>query len=150
MTIQPGDRFRSADTMTDDNFIGTEILIATVDGTGCMGFVYNKKFHRPLNELVEFRQSKPFPLFVGGPVDQEHLFFIHQRKDLISGGQEISDGLVLGGEFRQAIDAINTGRVNNSNIKIFIGYCGWDFGELEEEIAEGSWIKLPGDGNPVF
>jgi putative transcriptional regulator len=24
-------------------------------------------------------------------------------------------------------------------VKIFVGYCGWDAGELESEIEEGSW-----------
>ena len=41
----------------------------------------------------------------------------------------------------QVIEAINTNAANNKEIQLFIGYCGWDAGELEEEVDEGSWIN---------
>lgn len=39
----------------------------------------------------------------------------------------------------QVIKAINTGVANPQEIQVFIGYCGWDEGELEAEVEEGSW-----------
>jgi putative transcriptional regulator len=39
----------------------------------------------------------------------------------------------------QVIQAINTGDSNPQDIQLFIGYCGWDEGELEAEVEEGSW-----------
>jgi putative transcriptional regulator len=40
----------------------------------------------------------------------------------------------------QVIEAINTNSINEQEIQIYIGYCGWDLGELEAEVEEGSWI----------
>ena len=40
----------------------------------------------------------------------------------------------------QVIEAINNSGANNQDIQLFIGYCGWDAGELEAEIEEGSWV----------
>jgi len=37
------------------------------------------------------------------------------------------------------IEAINTRAANKQEIQLFIGYCGWDLGELETEVEEGSW-----------
>ena len=44
-----------------------------------------------------------------------------------------------GGNMEQVIQAINTGGTNAQEIQLFIGYCGWDEGELEAELKEGSW-----------
>jgi putative transcriptional regulator len=40
----------------------------------------------------------------------------------------------------QVIQALNTNKINQQEIQIYIGYCGWDLGELEAEVEEGSWI----------
>ena len=75
----------------------------------------------------------------GGPVDREHLFVLHKRPDIIDGGIKISNGLYWGGNINQVIEAINTRGANKQEIQLFIGYCGWDLGELEAEVEEGSW-----------
>jgi putative transcriptional regulator len=75
----------------------------------------------------------------GGPVDRDHLFVLHKRPDLIEGGEQIPNGLYLGGNMEQVIEAINTKSTNKQEIQLFIGYCGWDVGELEAEVEEGSW-----------
>jgi putative transcriptional regulator len=78
----------------------------------------------------------------GGPVDREHLFVLHKRPDLIDGGEQVTQDLYLGGNMEQVIEAINNRGANNQEIQIFIGYCGWDVGELEAEIEEGSWVLI--------
>jgi putative transcriptional regulator len=75
----------------------------------------------------------------GGPVDREHLFVLHKRPDLIDGGIHIPNGLYLGGNMDQVIEAINTSDFTEHEIQLFIGYCGWDLGELKAELEEGSW-----------
>jgi putative transcriptional regulator len=120
-------------------FEHTTILIVEHDEAGSVGFVTNKPFGKSLHELIEFNHSNPFPLMDGGPVDRDHLFVLHKRPDLIDGGEQIPNGLYLGGNMEQVIQAINTGNANPQEIQLFIGYCGWDEGELETELEEGSW-----------
>ena len=31
-----------------------------------------------------------------------------------------------------------------SGVRIFAGYAGWDAGQLDDEISDGSWIIAPG------
>ena len=59
--------------------------------------------------------------------------------DLIEGGKQLTNGLYLGGNMEQVIEAINNGSATQEEIQLFIGYCGWDVGELEAEMEEGSW-----------
>ena len=100
--------------------------------------------------MEEFKLSPPFPLHDGGPVDREHLYFIHRCDPLIPNGSLISDNIFFGGDFSQAVSEINNGNLNSSHIKIFVGYCGWDSNELESEILEGSWNLAEKDDHKVF
>ena len=138
--LKAGLYIKSTPALIGSFFEDTTILIAEHNQAGTTGFVTNKPFGKSLHELIEFNHSKPFPLMDGGPVDRAHLFVLHKRPDLIDGGKQIPNGLYLGGNMEQVIQAINTGDTNLQDIQLFIGYCGWDEGELEAEVEEGSWI----------
>ena len=137
--LKAGLYIKSAAALIGSFFEHTTIIIVEHDEKGSLGFVTNKPFGKSLHELIEFNHAKPFPLMDGGPVDREHLFVLHKRPDLIDGGKQIRNGLYLGGNMEQVIETINTRGANQQEIQLFIGYCGWDVGELEAELEEGSW-----------
>lgn len=138
--MKAGNYIKSSSELIGDFFENTTILIIKHNEEGSVGFVTNKAFGKSLHELIEFNHSKPFPLMDGGPVDRDHLFVLHKRPDLIEGGEAVCNGLYMGGNMDQVIQAINTNAVNKEDIQLFIGYCGWDEGELKAELEEGSWI----------
>ena len=150
MTIQPGIIIISAPTLQDPNFEKAIIVITEYNETGALGFVVNKPFGRRMNELVEFKNAAPFALFAGGPVDTENLFVLHRRSDLVTGNKFLFGNIYMGGDFQQIVRCINKGSLTNNDIKLFIGYCGWDAGELEAEIEEGSWIVAAMDDDIIF
>jgi len=145
MNITAGTFLSSLPSLNDTNFEQAVILITEHNEKGAMGFVVNKAFPRKLNELEEFKHTPAFPLHEGGPVEQEHLFFIHRRPDLIEGGALISGEVYLGGDFKQAVACMSSKKITEKDLKIFVGYCGWDDDQLEEEIKEGSWRILVGE-----
>ena len=137
--LKAGISIKSTATLKGSFFEETTILIVEHNEAGSTGFVTNKPFGKSLHDLIEFKHSKPFSLMDGGPVDRAHLFVLHKRPDLIEGGKQLSNGLYLGGNMEQVIEAINARAINQQEIQLFIGYCGWDEGELEAEVEEGSW-----------
>lgn len=144
--MKPGHFLKSTALLNDTFFENAVILITEYNDKGAMGFVVNQKFPRKLNELEEFKNIQPFPIYLGGPVDQEHLYFIHQRPDLIPGGEPVNGNINLGGDFKLAVKNIDNQTLTEKDCRIFLGYCGWDVQELESEIAEGSWeVQETGD-----
>ena len=137
--IQKGQFIQSTSLLVGTIFEDSKILICDVNEKGAWGFIMNKPFPRKLNELVEFNHCPAFPLWNGGPVENEKLFFIHQRPDLIEDGTHIFDNYYWSGNFQQAIQHIIANTINEHELKLFIGYCGWDDTQLQEEIKEGSW-----------
>ena len=138
--LKAGFYIKSTAELNGSFFEDTTILIVEHNEDGSIGFVTNKSFGKSLHELIEFNHSKPFPLMDGGPVDRDHLFVLHKRPDIIEGGKEIPNGLYFSGNMEQVVEAINTTAKGKEEIQIFIGYCGWDAGELEAELEEGSWL----------
>ena len=138
--LKAGIYIKSTAALIGSFFEHTTIFLFEHNEKGSTGFINNKLFGKSLHELIEFNHSKPFPLMDGGHVDREHLFVLHKRSDLIDGGKQLTNGLYLGGNMEQVIEAINTSGANDQEIQLFIGYCGWDVGELQAEVEEGSWI----------
>ncbi len=135
--------FIASTSLLEDTFFEKAVLFITeYNENGAMGFVVNQEYPRKFNELEEFRYSPPFPLYDGGPVDREHLYFIHRCPELIEEGIQVVDNIYMGGDFKAAVMHMNNGTISEQDIRIFIGYCGWNAQELEGEIAEGSWEIL--------
>lgn len=150
MNIQPGTFLFSMPSLDDLNFEKVVIFITEHNEKGALGFVINKLFPRRLNELVEFKNSIPVPLYAGGPVEKEHIFFLHRRPDLIEQSIPVTASIYMGGNFKQAVEKMNSGVISPGDFKSFIGYCGWNDNELEEEIAEGSWLVINTPVETVF
>ncbi|MDE3234945.1 MAG: YqgE/AlgH family protein [Bacteroidota bacterium] len=151
MILTPGSILISNTTMHGDpTFDRAVIIVAEHNEKGALGFIINKPFHRKFNELVEFKNSIAFPLWMGGPVKKEELFFLHQRPDLVANGKPVTGNVYFGGNFQQAVQYMNDKTLKGNDVKLFIGYCGWDDHELEDEIAEGTWIPVDTPLQTVF
>lgn len=130
----------SSPNINDPNFENTPILIVEHNERGAVGFILHLPLMRNLNELTEFIAYPPVPLYIGGPVDQENLFFLHRRPDLIEGGMPIKDGVYYGGNFQQVLAHLMDQSLPEKDICLLVGYAGWEPEQLEEEIKDGNWI----------
>ncbi|MCG8319755.1 MAG: YqgE/AlgH family protein [Cytophagales bacterium] len=138
-----GDLLISEPFLPDPNFERTVIIICQHSEEGSFGFVLNKpsvmKFDEVMEDIVDFRET----LYVGGPVQQDTLHFIHRAGDLIEGGVEISKNLYWGGNFETLKILIENKQINPNDFKFFLGYSGWGSGQLLDEIKTDSWIISP-------
>ena len=140
--VKKGHVLLAEPTLTGDvSFSRAVILIAAHDPKGSVGFILNKPLSYTLDELIEDIHF-PFPVFNGGPVDQDNIYFIHTAPEVVPGSIEITDGIYWGGDFAVLLNALKLNLIFENQIKFFLGYTGWSQKQLDGEIKSNSWITV--------
>ena len=88
--------------------------------------------------------------YQGGPVHQRDLFFLHRLDGLVEGGTKILDGLYLGGNLDTKYAEDEVLRTDAPRLRFYLGYAGWEPGQLESEINAGTWFLAPGQPEIVL
>lgn len=120
---------------------------------GALGVVVNRPTDETLGEPLERwndLQTEPTTVFSGGPVEPNALIALALANEPIA---EVTDELApISGRVASADlttdPAFVAGRV--AAVRIFRGYAGWGPGQLEGEIASGSWLVLDAEPDDVF
>lgn len=116
------------------------ILLASYSEKGAVGFILNKKVDYPVEDLFADFPDFDSEIHIGGPVGTDSIYFIHTLGDTIPGSINIKENLFWGGDFEALKLQIKLGLVNSQQVRFFLGYSGWDAGQLEEEINQNSWL----------
>jgi len=118
------------------------ILLVEHNLKGSMGFVLNKQTDLNVNDLIpELKHFPDIPIYLGGPVNTNHLYFIHLLGDMIiPGGVKIVENLYFDGDFEWLKRYISNGGAVEGQMKFFLGYSGWSENQLNGELLSDSWL----------
>ena len=140
MTIKKGKILTSEPSIIGDtHFNRSIILLVEHSDEGSIGFVLNKPMNLNIGDLIPNIDSN-FIVYNGGPVQQDNLYFIHNIPKLITDSIKISEGLYWGGNFIKVSELVNKGGIYENDIRFFLGYSGWDAGQLKDELKTNTWI----------
>ena len=141
--------------LKDPRFGRTVIYMVHHDTGGAMGLVVNRPIgDTSLTELLEGLGMEGngaqggIRLHYGGPVEPRRGFVLHTTEYASESTRVVKDGIALtvGTEILRAIGAGTGPRLS----LIALGYAGWAPGQLEGEIAAGSWVVVQSDEALVF
>ena len=123
---------------------GVVSLIDYLPEEGTTGVVLNNRAEYKLGELLDgIDSSIEIPVFCGGPLGQDRLYFIHTLgQNIIPKARRYADGLYIGGDFEAAERYVNQGYPTEGCIRFFIGYSSWAEGQLEHEIMNEQWVNM--------
>lgn len=155
LRVATGSLLASAPNLLDPNFMHTVSLMCEHGEAGAYGLVLNKPSSLTLDRLLPEHPilgSHPLPVFWGGPVGNDTLQVLHRYPDVITGGYEVAEGLMLGGDLDEVAALFETGPIEAAmkGVRFVLGYAGWGAGQLESELAGGSWLPLPLDVELLF
>ena len=128
--------------LQDAYFQRSVVLLVEHNTQGSMGFVLNKKTDLIVNTFFpELEEYPEIPIYLGGPVSANRLFFIHSLGDLIvPDSVKIKYRLYFDGDFEALKRYIQNGHSIEGKVKFFLGYSGWTEGQLGNEINKNSWV----------
>jgi len=129
----------------DQSFGRSVILMVEHDEESFLGFIMNQHTHYTLRDLVP-ELDLDAPVFQGGPVDLDRLFYIHTKADIVD-AQPLQNGLFWGGKLEYIKKAIHTKELPVSQIKFLLGYSGWSKDQLADECASNTWLLVKNNYN---
>lgn len=138
--------------LQDAYFQRAVVLLIEHTRDGSMGFVLNKKTDLVVNTFFpELERLPEIPIYLGGPVSANHLYFIHSLGDLIiPGSVKVNDQLYFDGNFEALKRYIMKGHSIEGKVKFFLGYSGWTEGQLGHEISRNSWVVSPATDESIL
>ncbi len=126
--------------LRDATFGRSVVLLIDHTEEGSMGLIINKQLPIFVNDIIkEFKYIEDIPLYKGGPIATDTLFYLHTLAD-ISGAIPISKGLFLNGDFEEIKRYILQGNQIDRYIRFFLGYSGWESEQLSTELRENTWL----------
>ena len=141
--------------MADPNFSSTVTLICEHNEDGALGIIINRPLTLRLGGLFEQLDvndadsaAAKDPVLLGGPVEQERGFVLHESTHSYENSLAVSKTINLTLS-RDILDAMATGAGPRKSL-VALGYAGWEAGQLEHEMLANAWLNVPATPEIVF
>ena len=133
--------------LTDRFFNRTIVFLTEHTTEGTVGFILNRVIDLMVSSAVEGFDGWDEHLSVGGPVSPDTWHYLHTLGSKVPGSVPVIPGIWWGGEIDALRNLIATGTVGRDQVRFFLGYSGWEKGQLKRELKENSWViaKVPPD-----
>jgi putative transcriptional regulator len=136
----------SSPSLLDPNFRRTVVLMTHHDEDGAMGLVLSRPSPLSVADTVPALADLPGAdcIYVGGPVQTDVIVALVELEEPDAEVSPIIGSVgYLPGEGE-------TDDLEIARVRVFAGYSGWGPGQLEQEMAEPSWIVVRAEADDVF
>ena len=141
--------------LMDENFNQAVTYICEHDQNGTFGIIINRESEITLDDVMQqmnipYRQqdNKSVPVYTGGPVQANRSFILHRPTGNWDSSLIVNDTVALTTS-RDILEAIAENKGPDDNI-IALGYAGWGPGQLEQEMADNTWLSCPAEEQIIF
>lgn len=150
--LRPGKLLVASPLLVDPNFAESVVLLLDADASGALGVILNRPSPVPVAEVLEHWAdivTGPDVLFRGGPVGLDGALAVAALADPADepvGWRGTFDtiGLV---DLDSPVELV-AGSLRG--LRVFAGYAGWSPGQLDAEVAEGSWYVVDSEPGDLF
>lgn len=131
-------------------FSRSVVFLVAHSDKGSVGFILNKEIDFEIQEVFPDFPEFEAKVFLGGPVATDSIYYIHKLGHKLPGSINVLGNLYWGGDFEVLKGKIIAGLIQPEDIHFFLGYSGWDAGQLENELKEDSWLVTDVDEEAVM
>ena len=141
--------------LQDSIFSRSVTYVCDHSDQGAMGIVLNHPLELTLSDVfdqlnIETPDTEQIhtSVLAGGPVNVQRGFVLHRDEGSWASTLRITSEICLTAS-RDIVSALAQGKGPKS-AQFALGYAGWSSGQLENEIAENSWLVVPADTGIMF
>src|SRR5215469_8311026 len=141
--------------LEDPNFRECVTFICEHNAEGALGIIINRPMNVVLEDVLKQLSLKAddpdtgaSPVYLGGPVQTERGFVIHEPLGRWEATLKVSGSLGVTTS-RDVLEAVAAGK-GPERCFVALGYAGWTAGQLEEEMKSNSWLSTPADSRIIF
>lgn len=137
----------------DPNFAKTVILLVHYsEDQGSVGLVLNKRTDVPISrvfhDLKEASRRKD-PVYIGGPVELNSVLALLKSTSKPEGADKMFGDVYLISN-KDLLAKTLASSAEAAVFHTYLGYAGWQAGQLEHEVELGAWHIMPADAGTVF
>lgn len=150
--VQKGVLLVAHPSLSDPNFHQTVVLICEHGAEGTLGVIINRPTPVLLSEAlpsVSVLKGTSYVLFAGGPVQPEGILMLFRVTEASDRLRKVLDHVYLGLN-REILERVITRPNPTETFRAYAGYAGWAPGQLEFEMAMGSWAVTQADPSSIF
>jgi putative transcriptional regulator len=138
--------------MTDPRFHHSVVLLLAHGEDGTLGLIINRATEIPLSEVLPDLESPGLSshlLFFGGPVGLNGLLFLIRSDTPPERANQVMEDVYFSGD-PALLEKLLDRNEDSHDLRVYAGRAGWAPGQLEGEIARGSWGLVRGNPHTVF
>ncbi|MCC5852969.1 MAG: YqgE/AlgH family protein [Alkalimonas sp.] len=143
-------------SLQDPFFQRSVTYICEHNDEGAMGIVINHPLKATIGDLlqqldIEYDANNPIAeraVCAGGPVQADRGFVLHSAQPGYMSSMTLDDALMITTS-KDILQRLTTPE-GPEKFLLALGYAGWVAGQLEQEIADNSWLVIPADPAIIF
>ena len=139
-------------SLLDPNFAQTVVLIFEHNDKGTAGLIINRQTKIPLSRLskeMEGAKGRSDPLYQGGPVEPAAVLALVRSRAKPEEAKLVVEGVHIISTKAALEKTMATGAAPDT-FRLYLGYAGWDAGQLAWELQMDAWDVLPATAGIVF
>lgn len=137
----------------DPNFAKSVILLVHYDeNQGTVGLVLNKRTDVPISRVfhdLKEASGRNDPVYIGGPVELNSVMALLKSASKPDGADRVFGDVYLISN-KDLLTRTLASRAEAAVFHTYIGYAGWQAGQLEHEVELGAWHIMRADAGTVF
>ncbi|MEE9492150.1 MAG: YqgE/AlgH family protein [Gammaproteobacteria bacterium] len=139
-------------SLQDQNFSHSVTFLCKHNADGAFGLVINRPSDMSIGDIFsdQISRQNPQSVYIGGPIHQDRGFVLHQPIGQWQSTLHITETLGMTVSSDILIAIADKHRLAPEHSLVSIGYAGWAAGQLEQEIAENSWLTCPASPDLLF
>lgn len=146
----------------DESYFGrTLIYVCEHDDEGAMGIVINKPTDLTIGQVLSemnlieqdseentVKELNDKTVLAGGPVQTDRGFILHNDNNQWSSSLNLAEQITVTTS-KDILENL-TSEQRPEQFIMALGYAGWSAGQLEQELADNTWLTLEADPQLIF